>query len=390
MSIDPVQLSQDLIRIPSISGQESNVSDAVNFFHEVVNKIGFESEILNFKGSGGTYEVSNIHSILNPQKHDNILYFAGHLDVVPVGDDKSWKYPPFSAKIDNDMLYGRGVVDMKCAIACFVSALSEFLEEEKDINFGIGLLITGDEEAESINGTKKMLQWMHQNKMQISNCIVGEPTSNKQLGDMIKIGRRGSVGFALRVNGKQGHIAYPENFINPITSLISVMKILKDHNLDNGNEFFDPSNLEITNISSPNVGGNVVPEYATANFNIRFNNSHSSKDLIDWVSYVCSKSIINRDYELTHRVSSEPFITKPGLLSKITTKSILDSINIRTEISTTGGTSDARFIKDFCPVVECGLINKTAHQVNESAKISDIINLKDIYKKTLKLYNASI
>lgn len=384
MIFDAIKLSQDLIKFPSISGEKSEITD---FFEKEVAKIGFKSDIIEFEGDGGTYPVTNIHSIFNPNNSQNILYFAGHLDVVPVGEEKSWKYPPFGAKIENDTLFGRGVVDMKCAIACFIAAVSEFLQENKNPDFGIGLLITGDEEAESINGTKKMLEWMKEKDLKISNCIVGEPTSVNQVGDMIKIGRRGSVGFSLKINGRQGHVAYPENAINPISALNDIMKVLKDHNLDDGNDYFDPSNLEFTHIFAPNVGSNVIPDYALANFNIRFNDSHSSKELIEWVQYVCSKGTMDGNYELNYRVSGESFLTKPGFLSEITSKAIQDVVGIKTKLSTTGGTSDARFIKDFSPTVELGLMNKTAHQIDENAKVADIVNLKDIYKTVLFSYS---
>ena len=383
MIFDPVKLSQDLIKIPSVSGQKTTI---IEFFQKTIEELGFQTDILNFEGDGGSYPVSNIHGVFNPNNSENILYFAGHLDVVPQGEEGVWNYLPFAAKIANNHLFGRGTSDMKCAIACFVAAVSEFLNKNKKPNFGIGLLITGDEEAESINGTKKMLAWMKENNQKMTNCIVGEPTSSKKLGDMIKIGRRGSVCFELRVNGKQGHVAYPELAINPITALTNILKILKDHNLDNGNDFFDPSNLEITYIYAPDTGSNVIPDYALAKFNIRFNDSHNSKELIDWVKYVCSKSVIKGNYELDFRVSGESFITKPGFLSDLIAKSIKETIDVKTEISTTGGTSDARFIKDFCPTVEIGMLNKTAHKIDENVSLDDIVNLKDIYKKVLELY----
>ncbi len=384
MTIDAVRFSQDLIKFPSISGSKS---DIISYFTDVIEKIGFKSDILTFSGDGGSYEVENVHAVYNPNSSDNILYFAGHLDVVPVGDKKSWKYDPFLAKIDNDILYGRGAVDMKCAIAAFVAAIGEFLSENKDVNFGIGLLITGDEEAESINGTKKMLKWMADNGKKMSNCIVGEPTSLRSIGDVIKIGRRGSISFSLKVNGKQGHVAYPENAINPISMISDIVKILNNYNLDNGNDFFDPSNLEFTSIYAPDVGGNVIPDFAEAKFNIRFNDSHKSEELIELVDYVCSKTVIDQNYELNNRVSGESFITKPGFLSDVIVKSIAQIIDIKAELSTTGGTSDARFIKDFCPVVEIGAMNKTAHQIDENIAVKDILDLKDIYKRILKNYN---
>ncbi len=373
MLFDAVKLSQDLIKFPSISGSKTEI---IHHFADLAGKIGFKSDILTFSGDGGSYEVDNVHCLYNPNNSKNILYFAGHLDVVPVGDKKSWKYDPFLANIDNDTLYGRGAVDMKCAIAAFVAAASEFLQEDKNCNFGIGLLITGDEEAESINGTKKMLKWMSENNKIISNCIVGEPTSSNEIGDIVKIGRRGSVSFSLRVNGKQGHVAYPENAINPISMINDVAKMLNDHNLDEGNEFFDPSNLEFTSIFAPDVSGNVIPDFAEAKFNIRFNDSHKAQDLIDLVDYVCSKTVIDQNYVLQSRVSGDAFLTKPGFLSDLITKSIAEAVGIKSKLSTSGGTSDARFIKDFCPVAEIGAKNKTAHQIDENIAIKDIIDLK--------------
>lgn len=384
MTLDPIKFSQELIRISSVSGNDSNI---ISFFAENVKKMGFEVDILRFDGDGGSYAVDNLHAVFNPKNKSDVLYFAGHLDVVDSGDVNLWKYDPYLAKIDNDILYGRGVVDMKCAIACFVSAVSEFLMQNPKPDFGIGLLITGDEEAESINGTKKVLDWMKSNNKIISNCLVGEPTSSSRVGDVIKIGRRGSVSFSLKVNGKQGHVAYPQHAINPITTLNNMIKILNDYNFDQGNSFFDPSNLEFTSISSPNNGSNVIPGNASANFNVRFNDEHNSKSIIDFVEYVCSKTVMNGSYDLTYRVSGESFLTKPGFLSDLVSRSINKVVNFRPEISTSGGTSDARFIKDFCPVVEIGMMNKTAHQIDECAHVSDIIKLKNIYKEILNSYD---
>ena len=380
MKLDSVALSKELIKYNSPSG--ANL-DVVEFLAKVLSSFGFKNDILGFDGNG-SYPVINLHSLYNPHNLENVFYFAGHLDVVPVGDEKLWNNPPFAANVVDDILYGRGAVDMKPAIAAFVMAAAQFISLNPKANFGIGFLITGDEEAEAVNGTKQVLGWMEKNHQPISACLVGEPTNPNKLGEMIKIGRRGSVSFELKIIGKQGHIAYPENFNNPNTTIVNVLKILKDQKLDNGNEFFDQSNLEVTNISTKNISGNVVPKEVMANFNIRFNDLHSSQSLIDLVKYVCDKSA--GEYQLNYKVSGESFITEPGFLSQIVLDSVKAVTGLNPVLSTTGGTSDARFIKDFCPVIEFGLINKTAHQVDENIAISDIWNLEKIYYQILQKY----
>jgi succinyl-diaminopimelate desuccinylase len=385
MKLDSIRFSQELIQRNSPSGAHL---DILEFTAKILASFGFKSDIMGFDGDG-SYPVINLHSIYNPRNSENIFYFAGHTDIVPAGDESLWTHPPFEAKIVDGILYGRGAVDMKPAIAAFIMAAGNFIQNNPKANFGIGLLITGDEEADGVNGTKKMLEWMKKNNMPISACIVGEPTNPNKLGEMIKVGRRGSVSFELKIIGTQGHIAYPENFDNPNTTIVNVLKLLKDHKLDSGNEFFDPSNLEVTNIETSNVGGNVVPKLVKANFNIRFNDEHSSQSLIEWVKYVCDKSAgqENLTYELTTRVSGESFITKPGVLSDCVAKAVKSETGIDPELSTTGGTSDARFIKDYCPVVECGLINKTAHQIDENIATIDIQRLEKIYYSVLENYD---
>ncbi|MFT6077855.1 MAG: succinyl-diaminopimelate desuccinylase [Myxococcota bacterium] len=382
MHLDSVKLSQELIKHNSPSGANLPI---LEFLANVLANFGFKNDILGFDGDG-SYPVINLHSIYNPRDSKNIFYFAGHTDIVPEGDEKLWTYPPFEAKIVDGILHGRGAVDMKPAIASFIMAAASFIRNHPKADFGIGLLITGDEEADGVNGTKKMLQWLTKNNMPISACLVGEPTNPTKLGEMIKVGRRGSVSFELKIIGKQGHIAYPENFNNPNTTIVNVLKLLKDHKLDSGNEFFDPSNLEVTNIETSNVGGNVVPEDVKSNFNIRFNDEHTSASLIEWVNYVCDKSAGR--YELTHRISGESFITKPGILSECVAKAVLKETGMDPVLSTTGGTSDARFIKDYCPVVECGLINRTAHQIDENIATIDIQKLEKIYYSTLEKYGS--
>lgn len=381
MKLDSLKLSQELIKYNSVSGTESGVID---FLSEKLSEIGFKCDVVRFEGDG-SYAVKNLHALYNPDRKSRTFYFAGHTDVVPIGDEKAWKYPPFEGRVIDDILYGRGVVDMKGAIAAFFCAASEFIQEFPSADFGIGFLITDDEEADATNGTKKMLEWMKENNKKMSACLVGEPTNPTKLGEEVKIGRRGSVSFSLKVIGVQGHVAYPQNANNPITSLVNTLKLLKDYKLDNGNRFFDPSNLEITNISSSGAGSNVIPAYATANFNVRFNNEHDSASIISWVEYVCRMA---GKFELSHRISGESFITEPGILSDIAILAIEEETGSKPKISTSGGTSDARFIKDFCPVIEFGLINKTAHHVDENIAVNDIYKLKEIYKKILILYGT--
>ncbi len=381
MLFNSIALSQELIKQNSPSGADLSVPE---FLAKILGQVGFnQNHILGFDGDD-SYPVINLHSVYNPSNCKDVFYFAGHFDIVPTGDENLWTHPPFAAEIVDGVLYGRGAVDMKPAIAAFIVAAARFIKENPKPNFGIGLLLTGDEEADAVNGTKKMLEWMKQNNHSMSACIVGEPTNPEKMGEMIKVGRRGSIGFELKIIGKQGHIAYPENFNNPNTTIVNVLKLLKDCKLDKGNQFFDPSNLEVTNISTKNVGGNVVPKEVMANFNIRFNDEHNSQSLIDWVKYICDKSA--GQYELTHKVSGESFITKSGFLSDIVASAVKTVTGLTPVLSTTGGTSDARFIKDFCPVVECGLINKTAHQIDENIAVDDIGKLEKIYYLILENY----
>jgi len=381
---NPVMLSQKLIQIPSFSGKNDEV---IKFLSDYLSNLGFVCDILEYDGDG-SYKVNNLHAVFNPKNADKILYFAGHTDVVAAGNLESWTHNPFSATIIDGNLFGRGAVDMKCAIACFMSAVEEFLASEKP-NFGIGFLITNDEEADSINGTKKVLKWMAESGKKITHCIVGEPTNPEFFGEMMKIGRRGSINFSVKIIGKQGHAAYPENAINPTTILINLLKLLKDHKFDNGNKFFGPTNLEVTAISSQNLGNNVIPNEASANFNVRFNDIHSSQSVIDLVEYACKKSAegLGAKYELTYKTSGESFLSIPKLLAQTLTNAIKKICGNKPVLSTSGGTSDARFIKDYAEVVEFGLINKTAHQINEFASLEDIFKLQQTYLEVLKTFN---
>ena len=381
--LDVIRLSQDLIRIPSYSGVNREI---ISFLSGILQNLGFACDMLEFDGDD-SYPVNNLHAVFNPKNSNRILYFAGHTDVVKEGDLALWKYDPFSATISDGKIFGRGAADMKCAIAAFVSAVFEFLEQNKNPDFGIGFLITNDEENDSINGTRKILEWMEKQDKKISHCLVGEPTNPQKFGEMIKVGRRGSISFKVKIIGKQGHVAYPENALNPITILINLLKILKDHKFDEGTKFFDPGNLEITAISSQNLGGNVTPNEAWAEFNVRFNDAHTSQSIIDLVDYACKKTVgLGAKYELSNRASGDAFLSEPKFLAPIVVNAVEKICGIKPALSTSGGTSDARFIKDYAEVVEIGMINKTAHKIDEFSEVNEVKQLQQTYLEILKIF----
>ena len=380
-NLSPLQLSQALIKIPSYSGYNQQVLSLIDTY---LTKLGFICHHLDFEGDN-SYKVNNLHCLYNPKNHQKTLYFAGHTDVVKEGNLTDWLYNPFLAMVENNKLYGRGASDMKCAIACFIVAVEQFLQQNPEPNFGIGFLITNDEENDSINGTKKVLHWMQEKHLPITYCLVGEPTNPTKFGEVIKIGRRGSVSFNLKIIGKQGHVAYPDIALNPITIAFNLAKILKDHYLDNGTEFFDKSNLEFTSFVSQNLGSNVIVNEVDLAFNVRFNNLYTGQQIVNLVNYVCSKTISPARYILQHKISGEAFLSKPQFLAKITQQACLEITNIKTQFSTSGGTSDARFIKDYAQeVVEIGLVNETAHKVNEFADLSEIEQLTKVYGNILQ------
>lgn len=387
-SLNEITLSQELIKIPSYSGYDKKI---INFIKDYLEELGFKCNILCYEGDD-SYKVNNLHAVFNPKNSKNIFYFAGHTDIVNEGDKNSWQFDPFAGQIKDGKLYGRGACDMKCAIACFMTAVKEFLQENKEPDFGIGFLITNDEESDGVNGTKKVLSWMQENDYNISSCIVGEPTNPSKFGEMMKVGRRGSVSFSLKITGKQGHVAYHNIAINPNSILIDILKILKDHKFNEDSEFFDATNLEVTAIESQNLGENVIPSHASANFNVRFNDKNSGQDIIDLVKYVCDKSMTvtegaKSDYQLKSRISGESFLCEPKRLANLAKESLIKITGITPELSTTGGTSDARFIKDYCQdMIELGLINKTAHKIDEYSEILEITQLKDTYLDILKKY----
>lgn len=381
--LNSINLAQDLIRIPSYSGVNLEVLELLAIH---LKNLGFTCDFLEFDGAD-SYKVNNLHAVFNPKNSEQVLYFAGHTDVVNEGDKSLWTHDPFAAQIIDGKIFGRGAADMKCATAAFISATAEFLEKDPNPDFGIGFLITNDEEADGINGTVKVLEWMKKSGKRISHCLVGEPTNPEKFGEMIKIGRRGSINFKIKITGKQGHVAYQENALNPITILLNLLKILKDYRLDEGAKFFDPSNLEITSISSQNLGSNVIPNEAEAAFNVRFNDAHTSKSIVELVEYACKKTVgLGAKYELSYKASGESFLSNPKFLAPIVVAAVEKITGKKPVLSTTGGTSDARFIKDYAEVVEIGLISKTAHKIDEFAEISEIEELQKTYLEILKSY----
>jgi succinyl-diaminopimelate desuccinylase len=381
-NFDELQLSKDLIRFPSVTPIDAG---AINYLSKKLKKLGFNCKILEFKDKNNP-TIKNLYARLG-SKQPNLCY-AGHTDVVPPGNIKNWTVNPFKPVVKNNYLIGRGANDMKSSIACFVAAVSNFLKNTKKINGSISFLITGDEEAQAINGTKKVVDYLIKKKEKIDFCIVGEPTNPKKLGEMIKIGRRGSLSCNLEVLGTQGHVAYPHLSKNPINSLIAIYKKLKARPLDKGNKHFQPSNLEFTGIYVDNKTHNVIPDKAKTQFNIRYNNFHTAlslkKMINSTVKSVCKKN--NTKYKIEYLASGDSFLTKPGPTIQMAKKVIKKITKINPIFSTTGGTSDARFIKKIAPCLEFGLVNKTMHKIDECVSVSDLRKLTKIYHNILVKY----
>ena len=375
---NPIELTKTLINCRSVTPENDGAIEQVSHWLE---EIGFKSEILNFKEEG-TASIKNLWSKMGSK--GPTICFAGHTDVVPTGNIDEWSSDPFDANEVNDKIIGRGAADMKGSIASFISATNRFVKEYPDFPGSIGFIITGDEEGCAINGTKKILTWMKSNNISFDDCIVGEPTNPNSLGEMIKIGRRGSVNGVITVKGVQGHVAYPHLADNPIPKLIKILENLINQKLDDGTEHFQPSNIEITSIDIGNKATNVIPKEASANFNIRYNDIFDRGKIEEEVHNRIRN--LNYDYSIKFEHSGDSFLTSPGKLTKNLSKIIEDQTGNTPELSTSGGTSDARFIKDYGNVVEFGLIGATMHKVDESASIKDIKNLTEIYYQLLKKY----
>jgi len=377
MPINELKLAKELIRKPSVTPKDAG---AISLLAKNLRTLGFKCQIINFKN------IKNLYAKLG-NSSPNFCY-AGHTDVVPPGNISEWKVNPFKPAIKNNKLYGRGANDMKASIACFAAAVSKFKNENKKFGGSISLLITGDEEGVAINGTKKMVEYLKKKKEKIDFCLVGEPTNPNKLGEMIKIGRRGSITGRLTIIGVQGHVAYPHRANNPSDTIIKILKKIKEINLDKGTKNFQASNLEITKINIENNADNVIPRSANAVFNIRFNNLHSSSSLKRKLNIIF-RSITKKTkckFDITYEVSGEAFLTKPNKTTYMIQNTIKKITKIKPKLSTTGGTSDARFIKKIAPCLEFGLVGKTMHKIDENVPISDLKKLKQIYFNILLNY----
>ena len=369
-----LDLARDLIRCSSVTPEDAGV---LGVLEKELTALGFTCHRMTFSDVD-TPDVENLYARIGTGKPT--FCFAGHVDVVPVGDNAAWTRDPFGAEIVDGQLFGRGATDMKSAIACMVEASARVIGDGLDGS--IAFLITGDEEGPAINGTVKVLDWMKQQGESIDACLVGEPTNPNTLGEMAKIGRRGSFSGHLVVGGTQGHVAYPHLADNPLPRLVAMLDRIARLKLDDGNDHFQPSNLEITTVDVGNAASNVIPAKGEARFNVRYNTLQDAAGLERMVRDACDA--VGGDYTLTVRNSGDPFLTEPGPLTEILTAAIQAELGVTPDLSTTGGTSDARFIKDACPVVEFGLVSQTMHKVDERAGVDDIAHLTNIYEKVLR------
>jgi len=381
-NINELKLARELIKFPSITPKDAG---AINFLSKQLRSLGFSCKILEFKDQKSK-PVKNLYARLG-RKQPNLCY-AGHTDVVPPGNISDWTVNPFKPIIKKNHLIGRGANDMKSSIACFVSAVNKFLKNKPNFKGSISFLITGDEEGLAINGTKKVVDFLKRKKEKIDFCIVGEPTNPNKLGEMIKIGRRGSLTGKIEISGIQGHVAYPHLSNNPINTLVSICKKLKEKKLDKGNKNFQPSNLEFTSINVDNKAHNVIPSRAKAQFNIRYNNFHTSISLKKKINIVI-KNISKKNkcnFKVEYIANGDSFLTKPEKTIQMAKKIIKKITKISPKFSTTGGTSDARFIRKISPCLEFGLVNKTMHKVDECVSVSDLKKLTNIYQNILLEY----
>ena len=376
VSIDPVDLAQALIRRPSVTPADEG---AMDLLERQLDALGFTCRRMKFG------QIENLYARRGTARPN--LCFAGHTDVVPVGDDAAWTAGPFEAQIKDGVLYGRGAVDMKSAIAAFVAAVAASPEPAGSISF----LITGDEEGVAEDGTVKVVEALAAEGEIIDHCIVGEPTSASIFGDMVKIGRRGSINAWITVEGQQGHVAYPHRAANPIPVLVSILSRLQSRVLDEGYEGFQPSNLEVTTIDVGNTATNVIPSTARARINIRFNPAHRGKDLQAWIETECASAAedFKARAEVMCKISGEAFLTKTGPFTDVIVAAVQEATGRVPDLSTTGGTSDARFIRSLCPVVEFGLVGSTMHQVDERVPVQEIRDLAKAYEALIRRYFAA-
>ena len=367
-----VHLAQALVRCPSVTPREGG---ALDLLQDELSKLGFDCTRLPF--GTGAKRIDNLFA--RRGKTGRHFAFAGHTDVVPVGDAAQWRHDPFGGTLVDGKLYGRGAADMKGGIAAFVAAVAAF--DATDKTGSISLIITGDEEGDADFGTVKMIDWMQANDQVPDVCVVGEPTNPTRLGDVIKNGRRGSLSCQLHVDGVSGHVAYPHLADNPITRLLAMLAPVNGTELDGGNDYFDPSTANVTTIDTGNDTGNVIPSSVSARFNIRFNTEHKSDDLIGWLEEHFDR--IGGQWTANWRVSAQPFVTPTGKLTDVMQAAIESVTGQKPALSTGGGTSDARFITTLCPVAEFGLVGQTMHQIDEHVEAADIDQLAKVYREML-------
>src|SRR5215471_6358430 len=382
---DALSIARDLIRCPSVTPADAG---ALGVLESLLKQAGFDVHRITF-GEPGTADVDNLYArIGNEAPH---ITFAGHTDVVPAGDESAWSHGAFAGEVRDGHLYGRGAVDMKGGIACSVAAVLEYLRDHGGKPKGsISFLITGDEEDISVNGTIKLLQWVAARGEKFDHCVLGEPSNQEVLGDCIKVGRRGSQSGTLYVEGRQGHVAYPHRASNPVPDISRLIVALSDEPLDAGSGQFQPSNLEFTSVDVGNPASNVIPGQARAKFNIRFNDHFTQATLKQLVEQRLAKACGNRikAHIVWEPSNSNVFLTKPGPFTDLAVAAIEEVTGRKPDLSTTGGTSDARFIASYCPVIEFGLLGQTMHQIDERASVEDIERLTRIYRGILERYFA--
>ncbi|WP_374657821.1 succinyl-diaminopimelate desuccinylase [Phenylobacterium sp.] len=374
--LDPVALTQELIRRPSVTPADEGAMDLVQ---KTLETLGFSCRRMKFG------DIENLYARYGAASPN--LCFAGHTDVVPVGDAEAWSREAFAAEIVDGMLIGRGAVDMKSAVAAFAAAAAKAIAAG-EVKGSLSFLITGDEEGVATHGTKMVVEALAAEGEVIDHCVVGEPSSAETFGDMIKIGRRGSINVWITVDGRQGHVAYPHRAANPVPVLIDLLGRLQNHVLDDGYTGFQPSNLEVTTVDVGNGATNVIPAQAKARLNIRFNPAHKGAELAAWIEGEAARSREGFSGKITVEpvISGEAFLTEPGAFTDVVAGAVLDVAGAAPELSTTGGTSDARFIRALCPVVELGLVGKTMHAVDERAPVQEIHDLQRVYERLISRY----
>ncbi|MEO1562120.1 MAG: succinyl-diaminopimelate desuccinylase [Pseudomonadota bacterium] len=375
---NPIDLTAQLVRCPSVTPKEAG---AIALLETYLGSVGFECTRISRGG------IENLFARWGKGANGRTFGYNGHIDVVPVGDAAAWSHDPFGAVQEDGFLYGRGSVDMKSSVAAFAAAAARFVTETPP-DGSVVLAITGDEEGDATDGTQAILDWMDEQGERMDHCLVGEPTSPNTMGEMMKIGRRGSLTAFLTATGVQGHSAYPHLAVNPVPVLAQLMADMSATVLDEGSDHFDPSNLEVVTFDTGNPANNVIPATCRATVNIRFNDLHSSASLIEWVEGLVQEASAKVKIDVKFRITGDSFVTPPGELSELVTNAVQTELGMTPKPSTTGGTSDARMIKNHCPVIEFGLVGQRMHAVDERVPVADIITLSNIYHLILTAYFA--